>query len=110
MTPEYKLKQFLAAREHPRMERHLTWLGAIAIADGVIGDQSHDVVRFPDVSAGRPAGEGRSGHHAGVGRSARAVPRSRGDGARAARSLASQGAWPHHQGDIKGSSAWSRSG
>src|SRR3989441_1153997 len=36
MTLEYMVKQFLAASEKPWLDRHLTWLGAMAIADGVI--------------------------------------------------------------------------
>jgi len=35
---EYMLKQFLAAAELPCWSRHLTWLGAMAIEDGVIAE------------------------------------------------------------------------
>src|SRR5467141_3219513 len=38
MTLEYMVKQFLAAGEQPWLERHLTWLGAMTIEDGVIAE------------------------------------------------------------------------
>jgi len=55
MTLEYMLKQFLAASERPWMERHLTWLGAMAIADGVIAELACKLDRFPhDDALNRP--------------------------------------------------------
>ena len=47
MTLEYMLKQFLAATERPWLERHLTWLGATAIEDGVIAELEGKLDRFP---------------------------------------------------------------
>jgi len=47
MTLEYMLKQFLAAAELPWLERHLTWLGAMAIQDGVIAELAARLDRFP---------------------------------------------------------------
>ncbi|HEY3220069.1 MAG TPA: asparagine synthase (glutamine-hydrolyzing) [Gemmatimonadales bacterium] len=47
MTLEYMLKQFLSATELPWLERHLTWLGAMAIEDGVIADLACKLDRFP---------------------------------------------------------------
>src|SRR6266446_4490332 len=47
MTLEYMLKQFLAAAELPWLERHLTWLGAMAIEDGVIAELACKLDRFP---------------------------------------------------------------
>ena len=47
MTLEYMLKQFLAAAERPWLERHLTWLGAVAIDDGVIPELAAKLDRFP---------------------------------------------------------------
>ncbi len=47
MTLEYMLKQFLAAAELPWLERHLTWLGAMAIEDGVIAELAARLDRFP---------------------------------------------------------------
>ena len=47
MTLEYMLKQFLAASERPWMERHLTWLGAMTIDDGVIAELACRLDRFP---------------------------------------------------------------
>jgi len=48
MTLEYMLKQFLAATEEPWLTRHLTWLGAMTIEDGVIGELAAKLDRFPD--------------------------------------------------------------
>src|SRR6266545_4928402 len=48
MTLEYMLKQFLAAAELPWLERHLTWLGAMAIEDGVIAELAARLDRFPN--------------------------------------------------------------
>ncbi len=47
MTFEYMLKQFLGATERPWMERHLTWMGAMTIADGVIAELACKLDRFP---------------------------------------------------------------
>jgi asparagine synthase (glutamine-hydrolysing) len=47
MTLEYMLKQFLSATERPWMERHLTWLGAMTIDDGVIAELACKLDRFP---------------------------------------------------------------
>jgi len=47
MTLEYMLKQFLAATELPWLERHLTWLGAMTLEDGVIRDLACKLDRFP---------------------------------------------------------------
>jgi asparagine synthase (glutamine-hydrolysing) len=47
MTLEYMLKQFLSATELPWMERHLTWLGAVAIDEGVIAELACKLDRFP---------------------------------------------------------------
>ena len=47
MTLEYMLKQFLGATERPWMERHLAWMGAMTIADGVIAELACKLDRFP---------------------------------------------------------------
>jgi len=47
MTLEYMLKQFFAASEQPWTERHLTWLGALAIDDGVIAELACKLHGFP---------------------------------------------------------------
>ena len=47
MTLEYMLKQFLAASERPWVERHLNWLGALAIEDGVIAELEGKLAGFP---------------------------------------------------------------
>src|SRR2546422_1045575 len=47
MTLEYMLKQFLSASERPWLERHLTWLGAMTIDDGVIAELACNLDRFP---------------------------------------------------------------
>jgi len=47
MTLEYMVKQFLAASEKPWLDRHLTWLGAMAIEDGVIAELDCKLDRFP---------------------------------------------------------------
>ena len=47
MTLEYMLKQFLSATELPWLERHLTWLGAMQIDDGVIAELACRLDRFP---------------------------------------------------------------
>jgi asparagine synthase (glutamine-hydrolysing) len=47
MTLEFMLKQFFAASDLPWMERHLTWLGAMAIDDGVIAELACTLDRFP---------------------------------------------------------------
>src|SRR6266851_459442 len=47
MTLEYMLKQFLSASERPWLERHLTWLGAMTIEEGVIAELACKLDRFP---------------------------------------------------------------
>jgi asparagine synthase (glutamine-hydrolysing) len=47
MTLEYMVKQFLAASEKPWLDRHLTWLGAMAIEGGVIAELACKLDRFP---------------------------------------------------------------
>lgn len=47
MTLEYMLKQFLAASERPATERHLAWLGAVAIEEGVIAELEAKLDGFP---------------------------------------------------------------
>jgi len=47
MTLEYMAKQFLAASERPWMERHLAWLGALTIDDGVIPELTGKLAGFP---------------------------------------------------------------
>jgi asparagine synthase (glutamine-hydrolysing) len=47
MTLEYMLKQFLAAGEKPWLDRHLTWLGAMRIEDGVIAELAAKLDAFP---------------------------------------------------------------
>src|SRR6266576_3369418 len=47
MTLEYMVKQFLAASEQPWLDRHLTWLGAMAIEDGVIAELASKLDPFP---------------------------------------------------------------
>ena len=48
MTLEYMLKQFLSATERPWLERHLSWLGAMTIEDGVSAELAGKLDRFPD--------------------------------------------------------------
>ena len=47
MTLEYMLKQFFAASERPWVERHLAWLGALAIEDGVVAELACKLNGFP---------------------------------------------------------------
>jgi asparagine synthase (glutamine-hydrolysing) len=47
MTLEYMIKQFLASSDLPWMERHLTWLGAMRIEDGVHDELDRKLDRFP---------------------------------------------------------------
>jgi len=47
MTLEFMLKQFLAAADLPWLERHVTWLGAVAIEDGVIAELEGKLDGFP---------------------------------------------------------------
>ena len=47
MTLEYMAKQFLASSELPWVERHLTWLGAVAIEDGVAEELAAMLEPFP---------------------------------------------------------------
>jgi asparagine synthase (glutamine-hydrolysing) len=47
MTLEYMLKQFFTAVDRPWLERHVTWLGATAIEDGVIAELGGKLDRFP---------------------------------------------------------------
>ena len=47
MTLEFMLKQFVASADRPWLERHLDWLGAIAIDDGVIAELAAKLDGFP---------------------------------------------------------------
>ena len=47
MTIEYMLKQFFSGTERPWLERHLTWLGAMQIDDGVIAELACKLSGFP---------------------------------------------------------------
>ena len=47
MTLEYMLKQFLAASDAPWMERHLTWLGAMRLEEGVLEELERKLDSFP---------------------------------------------------------------
>jgi asparagine synthase (glutamine-hydrolysing) len=47
MTLEYMIKQFLAGSDLPWMERHLTWLGATHIENGVTDELDRKLDRFP---------------------------------------------------------------
>ena len=47
MTLEFMLKQFVASADRPWLERHLHWLGAIAIDDGVIAELAAKLDGFP---------------------------------------------------------------
>ncbi|MEX2155549.1 MAG: asparagine synthase (glutamine-hydrolyzing) [Gemmatimonadales bacterium] len=47
MTLEFMLKEFVAAAERPWQERHLEWLGAIAIDAGVIAELACKLHGFP---------------------------------------------------------------
>ena len=47
MTLEYMLKQFLASSDRPWLERHLAWLGAMRIEDGVLDELDRKLDRFP---------------------------------------------------------------
>ena len=47
MTLEYMLKQFFSASERPWVDRHLTWLGAHAIEDGVVAELACKLNGFP---------------------------------------------------------------
>ncbi len=47
VTLEYMLKQFFSATERPWLERHLTWLGAAAIEEGVVPELAAKLERFP---------------------------------------------------------------
>ena len=47
MTLEYMLKQFFSASERPWVERHLAWLGALAIEDGVVAELACKLNGFP---------------------------------------------------------------
>jgi asparagine synthase (glutamine-hydrolysing) len=51
MTLEFMLKQFLSAADRPWLERHLTWLGADAIEDGVIPELAAKLDGFPQSDA-----------------------------------------------------------
>ena len=48
MTLEYMLKQFFSATERPWLERHLTWLGAVAIEEDVLDELAYKLDRLPD--------------------------------------------------------------
>jgi len=47
MTLEYMLKQFLAASDAPWMARHLTWLGAMRLEEGVLEELERKLDSFP---------------------------------------------------------------
>jgi asparagine synthase (glutamine-hydrolysing) len=47
MTFEFMLKQFLSATDQPWLERHLNWLGAVSIDDGVIAELAGKLEGFP---------------------------------------------------------------
>jgi asparagine synthase (glutamine-hydrolysing) len=47
MTLEYMAKQFLASSALPWLERHLTWLGAVAIEEGVAAELAAKLEPFP---------------------------------------------------------------
>jgi asparagine synthase (glutamine-hydrolysing) len=47
MTLEFMLKQFVASAERPWLERHLQWLGALALDDGVIAELAGKLEGFP---------------------------------------------------------------
>ena len=47
VTLEFMLKQFVAAAERPWLERHLAWLGALAIDEGVIAELACKLHGFP---------------------------------------------------------------
>ena len=47
VTLEFMLKQFVAAAERPWLERHLAWLGALAIDEGVIAELACKLRGFP---------------------------------------------------------------
>ena len=47
VTLEFMLKQFVAAAERPWLERHLAWLGALAIDEGVIAELACKLQGFP---------------------------------------------------------------
>ncbi len=47
MTLEYMLKQFLSAGEQAWLERHLTWLGAMTIEEGVVAELARKLDAFP---------------------------------------------------------------
>jgi len=47
VTLEFMLKQFLAAAELPWLERHLTWMGAVAIEEGVVPELAAKLDGFP---------------------------------------------------------------
>ena len=91
VTLEFLLKRFVSDAEKPWIERHWRWFGT-GLAPTVYklaselpdlppsnGDRARrrDAARLPQLSPRQPAGESRPRHDAVVGRSARAVPRSR---------------------------------
>jgi len=47
MTLEFMLKQFFSAADRPWLERHLEWLGAIAIDEGVVAELACKLHGFP---------------------------------------------------------------
>jgi asparagine synthase (glutamine-hydrolysing) len=51
MTLEYMIKQFLASSDLPWLERHLAWLGAMRIEDGVRDELDRKLDGFPTSDA-----------------------------------------------------------
>jgi asparagine synthase (glutamine-hydrolysing) len=51
MTLEFMLKQFLSGVELPWLERHLAWMGAAAIEQGVIPELAAKLDDFPHADA-----------------------------------------------------------
>ena len=51
MTLEFMIKQFFASSDKPWLERHLAWLGAMRIEDGVADELARTLDRFPQDDA-----------------------------------------------------------
>ena len=47
VTIEYMLKQFVSATERPWLERHVQWLGAVALDEHVLGELADRLDGFP---------------------------------------------------------------